>query len=280
MARAVGERPPMDREKFIERAPHYYVLAIKEFFDGSHAENGIATAARLQRHYHEEDDSGVPVDYLENDILLARAIRFMVERDLLHVQEDDFGPPLFSQADFANTTWDALREERGSLYSRYVDIPSNERRSWLDEALKKVNVEFMRLELKAADFEEDVKPDDVWEPLPIDRQSETVQEVIKALDNTAELVRQDNGYSSTVPQERAYVVDALNAVSKTLKEAQSTSLTYIRAYALDPLQMLIKRFGPAAIGAAAKLAKDVIYTWLKNLGVAGLGSLFKSMFSG
>jgi hypothetical protein len=268
----------MDRQRFIERAPHYYVLAIKEFFDGSFAENGSATAARLQRHYHEEDDSGVPVDYLENDILLARAIRVMVERDLLHVQEDDFGPALFSQADFANTTWDALREERGSIYSRYVDIPSNERRSWLNEALKKVNVEFMRLELKAADFEDDAKPDDIWEPLPIDRQSEVVQEVIKAIDDTAELVRQDNGYNSTVPQERTYVVEALNAVSKTFKEAQSTSLAYVRAYALDPLQRLIQRFGPSAIGAAAKLAKDTIYTWLKKIGVSGLELLFKTMF--
>jgi hypothetical protein len=269
----------MDRARFIERAPHYYVLAIKEFFDGRHAENGVATIASLQRHYREEDrDMGATAEYLENEILLSRAVAYMVKRDLLHVQEDDFGPPLYSEADFANTTWDAIREEPGSLYSRYMSVPASQRHEWLTEALMNVNIEFMRLELKESDFEEDADADDIWEPLPIDRSSEDVQEVIKAIDNTAELVRKDNGYNSSVPQERAHVLDALNSASRTLKEEKATSVPYIRTYVLDPLQRLINRFGPAGIGVAAKLAKDVLYTWLKNLGVSGLASLFKSLF--
>ncbi len=66
--------------------------------------------------------------YLENEILLSRAVAYMVKRDLLHVQEDDFGPPLYSEADFTNACVGCnSRTACRSLYGRYMSVPARQR---------------------------------------------------------------------------------------------------------------------------------------------------------
>jgi hypothetical protein len=113
-----------------------------------------------------------------------------------------------------------------------------------------------------------------WEPIPLDRADNKQEAAIKALDKIIEDLRSDNGYASSNPEEKAFVQEGLSATSKRLKEDTQTSWMYIREFALKPIQILIKRFGVAAIGLAASAAKEALLVWLKSKGVNFLDGIF------
>jgi hypothetical protein len=266
----------MDKSSFIELAPMYYAIAIRAYFEGVHSES-VVSRASLRKEYLFDDGSGSPElqTFLENEVLLDRAIQWLLDEDMIDIIEDDFAPPLFLQTERANDKWEATEKAQNNPYFRYRLTPHTERRDWLTTALSRINLEYLRLGLEADDFD---KADSDWEPLPLDRTEEQLAKTIKVIDETIEAVRADNGYGATQPEEKAYVLEGLNAFSKTLKEAETISVPYIKTYALEPLARLIKRFGLAAVGISAALAKDTIYSWLKVVGIKGLEHLWKAIF--
>lgn len=146
--------------------------------------------------------------------------------------------------------------------------------SWLIEALRAVNDTYDQLGIKVSDFEP--SEFDYWEPLPIDREEPHLRSAIEKLDEAIEQVRADNGYSSTVPEERAYVLEKLSALSKRLKTEATISWMYLNEFGLKPLGQLTKRFGKAAVGLAAVAARDSLLAWLKAFGAKALDFLMRN----
>jgi len=142
---------------------------------------------------------------------------------------------------------------------------------WLGEALLALDQQYEELQIKDEDFDD--LPDREWEPLPIDRNDPDLKAVIEKIDDTHEQVRADNGYAAHLPEERAYIMDSLGMLAKKLKEASAISRPYIRRYAIEPLSLLIRRFGQAAIGLLATAAKEAFKEWLKKRGVFFLDGL-------
>lgn len=266
----------MDKSKFVKLAPIYYAIAIRAYFEGQHSEN-VASRATLKKAYAYDDESGSPESntHLDNDVILDCAIRWMIDENLINAIEDDFGPSLYLETEEANGKWEDIEKQQNGPYFRYQLTPNSERRLWLTMALGKINSQYSRLDLSIDDFDED---DTEWEPLALNRSDERLVRAIEAIDETIEAVRKDNGYGATQPEERKYVLEGLNAFTKTLKEAETISFLYIKTYALEPLARLIKRFGPAAVGASAQLSKDTLYSWLKAAGIKGLEYLWRTIF--
>lgn len=267
----------MDKSKYIEFATMYYAVAIRGYYENV-AYDSVATLSSFKQAYSFQDESGSPEleTFIGNDVLLDNAIEWMLDHDLIGIVGDEFAPPLYLQTARADGKWEELEKAQNNPYYRYRLTPHKERQSWLSAALSKVNSEYHRLGMTADDFK---KPDSEWEPLPLDRSDERLTTAIKAIDETIEAVRSDNGYSATQPQEKTYVLEGLSALSKTLKQAETVSLGYIKTYGLEPLSRLINRFGPAAVGATAALARDSVYSWLKAAGIKGLELLWKMLFS-
>jgi hypothetical protein len=116
---------------------------------------------------------------------------------------------------------------------------------------------------------------DEWQPIPIERELEVVEQLTRKLNEAIESIRSDNGYTANQPEERQFVLDGLRAVSKRIKEDTQISVMYVREYALVPLGLVIDRFGKAATGMFAEAARKAIVEWLKQYGIDILKSLGK-----
>jgi hypothetical protein len=167
------------------------------------------------------------------------------------------------------TTWTKLQEDKQYPFYKYA--LANDGDAWVRQALLGLDHQYQELEIKDEDFDD--PPEEGWEPLPIDRDDPDLKSAIDKIDDTYEQVRADNGYAAHVPEERAYVMDSLEMVGRKLKEASAISLPYIRRYGIEPLSMLIRRFGPSAIGLLATAAKEALKEWLKKRGVFLLDDL-------
>jgi hypothetical protein len=145
------------------------------------------------------------------------------------------------------------------LFLKYKQVGT---KIWLRSALASVNEQYDHLNVKAADFGR-AALEDKWEPIPLDRKDPTLKEATKAVDAVIEAVEADNGYAVHAPSEREYVLSRLKAVSETLKQKAQIHWMDVKTFALEPLGRLIKRFGPAAVGTVAVVARKAIFEWLK-----------------
>jgi hypothetical protein len=161
--------------------------------------------------------------------------------------------------------------QQDQQYPFYRYSLANRSDEWVHEALQALDRQYDALEIKEEDFDE--PPEQEWEPLPIDRDDPDLKTAMEKIDETYEQVRADNGYAAHLPEERAYVMDSLGLVARKLKEASAISVPYIRRYAIEPLSMLIRRFGPSAIGLIATAAKEALKEWLKKRGIFFLDEL-------
>lgn len=117
---------------------------------------------------------------------------------------------------------------------------------------------------KSLDIELEKPEQDTWEPLPLDRENPEHQNAIDRLDEVIELTQADNGYAATYADERNFVVSALSAGSKALKEQAVIYRIQFKALIWEPLVQLAARFGDNAIGIAASAAKEAIKEYLKD----------------
>jgi hypothetical protein len=82
------------------------------------------------------------------------------------------------------------------------------------------------------------------------------------------------GMRRTYQKKREYVVDRFSALSKRLKQSSSISVAFIKQNGLQPLSLLMRRFGPAAIGLLVTAAKEALREWLRQKGITILDDYF------
>jgi hypothetical protein len=258
----------MDKEYFVDVAPEYYALAIACYFQAQWSYP--ASKQEILDYYTIEESNSDSYCYVSHSILFEKGTRILVERGLISEIPDDFGPPIYVRHERFDERLDKLRKVEGSLFFKYG--LSREGQSWVRSALRALNETYDQLGIRKEDF---TKPDEEWEPLPIDREDQHVKRVIDSLDQTIEQVRADNGYAAKLPEEREYVLERLSSVSKKLKETATVSVAYIQKNALEPLGRLIWRFKQAAIGVTAGATYAAIFDWLKANGIKLLDYIFK-----
>jgi hypothetical protein len=189
-------------------------------------------------------------------VLFDAGIAFLADRDILTIIADDFGPDLYSKGVNFDDGCIALTADR-SLPFYKCNLDTGEQ--WLREALRSVNTKYRDLRIGPNDF---AKPDIEWEPLPIDRNDPTVKHLTNELDKTAELVRADNGYNATLPEERELVLESLESASNKLKKSNTISWGYIEKNILEPTGRLLRRFKDTAIGIASAGVRAALETWI------------------
>jgi hypothetical protein len=244
----------MDKDDFVRLAPSYYALAIAQAVSGGSAQ----TPSSLEEAYSEKDQYEDEYSLLGVGVLLDLGIEEAARLRLIKIENDPFGPPIITQAD---DYWDAMEaacENEQGPFSRYR-AAGDAKGTWLRSALASVNSQYARLGLKPEDFE---RKSDEWEPIPLDRSEPVLVEAIEKLDETIEQLRADNGYAIENPEQKAFVLDKLRTVQRRLKEDATISYWYLKEFALKPLQILVARFGKAAIGLAAGAAKEAFRQWL------------------
>lgn len=257
----------MDKREYVKLAPHYYMMAIVQHVINQGAPSSQSS---IERAYTVEDEGGDDFPYLPNETLFEAGLKLGLEHGLVRLIRDPFGPVVITAEEDIFAKWEKLKETGAVPFKNYGLAP--DKRQWLQSALISVNNTYRTLGMEPVDFEDTLE--DEWEPLPLDRDNEKTKEVTARLDDTIEQVRADNGYSATAPEERAFVLDGLSNLRRKLTEASSISYGYIKKYGLEPLRILIVRFGDAAIGIGAIAAREAIISWLKDLGVRLLEMMF------
>ena len=261
----------MDKSRFVEIAPIYYALAIAITLKGNLWDKPMSEVEILAR-FTVPDGSGDPESgycYLSREILFQKAVRWLSEKALIETVEDEFGPPIYAVLNQWTEAYEELKKDRNLPFFKYSSLSDGA--SWLREALSTLDRTYAELNIQDSDFD---NPNEEWLPLPLDRDDPRLQAAIRALDDTIEHVRADNGYNVNLPGERNYVLEGLTNVSRTLKEASFTSAPYIRKYALEPLALLMRRFKDAAISIIASAAKDTLIDYLKTHAPLWLGTFF------
>jgi hypothetical protein len=213
----------MDRSRFIEIAPYYYALAIASEFRELLTMTATKIAIRGKFWSTTQDHNDFEYNFLEKDILFDEGIAILLRHEMLKAITDDFGPPIYIKAEEFDAGWEALsKDERLPFFKFSFDSTGN---IWLRAALRSVNSSYDNLGIEPSNFE---KPDLEWQPLPLDRTDPHLKKVIETLDQIIEEVRSNNGYSASVPEERAYVLDGLQKSADKLRSDTITSWGYLK----------------------------------------------------
>lgn len=256
----------MEKGRFVELAPLYYAVAVAFSLRFAEAQ----TEGTLEEFIAAGTGDSLRAREV-NGVLLKHGIKIAHELGLVDVIGDEFAPNILRRR---ASYWDAWRKSIENEHSPFAkfEAAGDGARDWLRRAIDSVNHNFKELAIEEADFEQKHHE---WEPIPLDRADKNLQEATKKLDETIEELRKDNGYASTHPEEKTYVLEKLRAVSKRLKEDTQISWMYIRDFALAPLGILAQRFGRAAIGILATAARKTLTDWLKSRGINVLDDLMK-----
>jgi hypothetical protein len=256
--------PEIDKARFIEIAPMYYALAICSLLKSD--VNSVSKFVVFEEFSHVPEDSlnDEEENYLQQSVLFNEAEKWLVKKHLVDVVEDDFGPTFYRKTLNYTDKWIELLTAPNSIFAKYATAADGD--DWLTSALERVNVAFEKLEITEADFADENK-DAEWEPLPLHREEPELQTAIEAIDDTINLVRGDNGYAASVPEERKYILTVLSEASRRLHQEAEISVAWAKMSLFEPLQRLVNRFGPAAIGVAATVAMEAIKEWLKKKGI-------------
>jgi hypothetical protein len=266
----------MDKTEFIKQAPMYYALAIAVRL-AVREDDEYVFEGELKAEYTDDPQTGT---LLWEQSLFNEGISTLAEHRMIDTLPDRFGPELFKKAASFSEQFTTMSQDRSSPFFRYALVAENSRHHWLESALISVNMSYRKLGITPQDFETPEQEQEQipfesseqeWEPIPLDRTDEKLQAAIVALDETVEQLRSDNGYAATYPEERKFVLTKLQTITKSLKEDAEISWMYVKDFALEPLGMLIKRYGLALLGGLAEVAKTAVKEWIKSK----LDNLFK-----
>ena len=240
----------MDKQEYVEKAPIYYALGIAVALLANN-NKGAKSLADLDQIVEPST-----YRYFLKAPVVDQALKILVEADVVEVIPDDFGPTIYRPTPELKS-WTA--QTNLGPFRKFAEVNSW---TWLRSAIRSVNGSYDQLKITPEDFESAVV-DSQWEPIPLDRNDEKLQEATKALDNAIQAIEGDNGYAVKVHAEREYVLSRLKSIRATLKEKAQVVWPELRANAIDPLARVIRRFGPAAVGVAAVAARNAIVEWLK-----------------
>jgi hypothetical protein len=256
----------MDKARFLQIAHMYYALAIISHF--REESDAVPLESIVGNCYVIDHETGSRTFLLVNSKLLDAAVRLLVAKEVVEVIHDDFGPSLFAPMPDFRANVAALRQDR--LTPFYRAGLAGFSKDWITEALQNLARSEKELGITDEDFD---KPGSEWQPIPLDRSEPELQATINAVDAVVEAVRADNGYAATLPEERSYVLDGLAVLTKRLKDATTISAPFIRAYGIDPITRLARRFGGTAIELLVAAAKEALKEWLKKRGIGFLDGL-------
>lgn len=262
----------MDKHRFISLAPKYYALAIA---------NHLLHDEIVQRNVlffclaTKNELDGTKEYLIQKDTLLTAALQYLKEKRFIERLEDDFGPEVIVRSSDYVESWNAIVEAGEEPFRKYDRLKDSDPQ-WLISAIRSVNARYDELKIVDEDF---VSPDDEWAPIPMDRQSPDVVNSIAALSEAVIQIEQDNGYAAHVPEERAHVLGALTQTLNRLKTETQTSVAYLRINALEPLSIIVRRFGKAAVGVAATAAGIAILKIVEDVGTQTMMEYFRSYFS-
>jgi hypothetical protein len=259
----------MDKAEFVARAPAYYALAIAEALDRA---PGPLSEYKVKHSFPDIDEqSGEEGSLIDRWMIWERAIAWLLERDMIKIKYDAFGPPIFSKGPSFQGMWDKLAEDDDLPFSSFV--AAGEAADWLLSALHSLENHFVNLDMKEGDFE---NPDAEWTPIQIDAEDPTVNKAVTSLEEIIEEVRSDNGYNATHPQERDYVLEGLQG---TLSKFRSSyvSAGYVRI-AIERLGMLGRRFAGTVRDGAITAAKAALIEFAKKHFGDALNYLWKWLF--
>ena len=258
----------MDKSRFIDLAPQYYALAIITHLD--RIGGGPSSDAAIKSAFNVDDGSGDPDDsysLLEHTEIFDSAINWLVEQDLISAVEDAFGPTIYRTTSQHYSLLSVLRQNPDLPFGKFADLSDGD--VWLNNALLKVNREFVELGLTPADF---LHPHNEWQPLPLDRSEPALQQTIDALDRVVDELRADNEYAVAVPEERSYVLAGLASAQTELTQAPVTSLPFLKRYLFHPVGLLYRRFRSGTLSVALEALKGTIVDFLKEHGIDFLDS--------
>jgi hypothetical protein len=256
----------VDKTEFLRLAHLYYAIAIIHRFQQDYRP---LTLTEIEHAYTNDTLFGTEFSYFPRANLMVRAVNFLVLQGAVNIIPDPFAPQILVQS---KDYHDVFRKLTGDTYSPFYNYSlTNNSDHWIKEALINVERQYVTLGIQESDF--DVPADQQWEPLALERDDPQLDTAIRRIDETIEQVRGDNGYAATVPEERSFVLESLSTVSAKLNAAPSVSLSYLKRYAWEPLSILVRRFGPAALGLVATAAKEAIKEWLKKKGIVLLDDL-------
>jgi hypothetical protein len=240
----------VERNRLIELAPKYYQLAFCAFF--SKGNNKIASSMTLWQQAGSDHNA-----------TFWHALNGLVEKGILEVIRDDFGPPLYRKTDAFEAQWKEIKNKSqpDTPAFKYNLDPNGE--VWLTTAMQAVNKALKEQDIKPEEFG---KPDAEWEPLPVERTNAKLKKATEELEKTIEAAEADNGYAANLPEEKAFVVENLKNAVEKLKTENSISYAYLKRKAIDALDTLIRRFGKASLGLVAQSARAALFDWLKEIG--------------
>jgi hypothetical protein len=157
---------------------------------------------------------------------------------------------IFSRGQYNNV---GIGGEFSKQFNTVKDATSEDfAEQWLQETLRN---SLNDITYSEQDILEDFETNDVWAPLPIDRDSVEYQETVAAIEDAISEVEGNNGYSSEQPEERDAIVTTLKSGSEAFKNGSPTK-KFIKTTLVDGFKYLIKRFTDSAIGIAAKKALE------------------------
>ena len=263
----------MDKRRFIEMAPLYYAQAIMAALRQSSG-RAMSLQGVVDKYTEtDEDDPSEQFVALGLGLVMDRALAWLRQNDLVTFIDDDFGLPLLEQGSIWGTEKTKIFDDPDLPFYKYNKAADGD--TWLRSALSNISTQYYRLGITAEDFK---NPDAEWTPLPLDRVNDpALQKAIDALDATLKQVREDNGYAAAVPEERTYVLESLTTATKVLKSEATTSLPFVRRYVLEPLVLISRRFGKAALGVFSDAAKEAVKDFLKEHGAEWLAALFDGL---
>jgi hypothetical protein len=159
-----------------------------------------------------------------------------------------------------NARWTETKNQPDTPAFKYNLDPKGE--VWLVTAMRSVNKALKEQDIKSDEF---TKPDAEWEPLPVERTNSKLQKATEELEKTIAAAEADNGYAANLPEEKAFVVENLKNAVEKLKTGDSISYAYLKRKAIDTLDILIRRFGPASLGLVAQAARSALFDWIKEI---------------
>jgi hypothetical protein len=260
----------MERDRFIEVAPYYYALGIASVFKEFYWDytTKVTIRSKFWGEHNQETDPDELYNYLQSDVLFDKAISILVEHEMILVTPDEFGPDLYKKAPNFDSGWQTLTDDKTLPFYKFGIGAQH----WLLDALTSVNRYYEELGIKPSNFE---TRDMEWEPLPLNREDPALQQLTERLDETIELVRTDNGYSATMPEERQHVLESLGNAARRFKTSDYISWGYIQRNVLEPTRTLLRRFKDTAIGIASAGVRSALETWVKNNAIDLLNQLFR-----
>lgn len=107
--------------------------------------------------------------------------------------------------------------------------------------------------------------EDAWEPLPLDRQNPALTHAIEKIDELIQAIKQDNGYAANEPDERNFIVSALQAGVHALRDQTVIYRMQFRAFIWEPIKRITTRFGSSVIGVLADAAKEGLKEAFKHV---------------